>query len=45
MPMREAIDELVKVQKDQARWQKRLTLALIIIVILQVISYVVNWHH
>ena len=36
-PMRNAIAELINVQQQQARWQKRLTWAVILVVLLQVV--------
>jgi ubiquinone biosynthesis protein len=35
-PLRLAIDELVKAQNKQARWQKRLTLAVALLLLLQI---------
>lgn len=34
-PMRKAVDDLIKTQKNQARWQKRLALAVILLILLQ----------
>ena len=35
-PLRLSIDDLIKVQRQQARWQKRLTWAIIVAVLLQI---------
>ena len=35
-PLRQAIDDLIKIQRQQTRWQKRLTWAIIIAVLLQI---------
>jgi len=40
-PLRQVIDELIKVQQKQAYWQKRLTLAVIILLALQLISLLI----
>ncbi len=42
-PIREAINMLIKTQQKQARWQKRLTLVVISLVLLQLVSIVVAW--
>lgn len=41
-PMRAALDALIKVQEKQARWQKRLTFALLILIALQIASFVLH---
>lgn len=38
-PMREKIEELIKTQQKQARWQKRLTWAIIFAVLLQLVMF------
>lgn len=43
-PMRQAMEALIKTQKNQARWQKRLTFALIAIILLQIANIVFQWH-
>jgi ubiquinone biosynthesis protein len=42
-PMRQVLDELIAVQKKQARWQKRLTLAVVLLVLLQA-GVLVVWY-
>lgn len=42
-PIRQAIDELIKTQKNQAQWQKRLTLAVVLLVLLQLSSLLIIW--
>ncbi len=42
-PIREAINMLIKTQQKQARWQKRLTLVVISLVLLQLVSILVVW--
>jgi ubiquinone biosynthesis protein len=37
MPIRQAMDALIKTQEHQARWQKRLTLSIVLLVMLQVV--------
>ncbi|MGZ8261899.1 MAG: ubiquinone biosynthesis regulatory protein kinase UbiB [Methylotenera sp.] len=40
-PLRQVIDDLIKVQQKQAYWQKRLTLAVILLLALQLISLLI----
>ncbi len=42
-PLRLAINALIEAQQKQARWQKRLTLAVILLILLQVSSLTVLW--
>jgi ubiquinone biosynthesis protein len=35
-PLRKAIDDLINAQQKQACWQKRLTLAVVLLVLLQI---------
>ncbi len=37
-PLRQAIDELITAQQKQARWQKKLALAVVLLVLLQLVS-------
>ncbi|HYN54136.1 MAG TPA: ubiquinone biosynthesis regulatory protein kinase UbiB [Methylotenera sp.] len=43
-PIREAINILIKTQQKQARWQKRLTLAVVLLVLLQLAGVLVVWY-
>ena len=43
-PMREAIDALIKAQEKQARWQKRLTLTVVLLLLLQVSGLLIFWY-
>lgn len=43
-PIREAINILIKTQQKQARWQKRLTLAVALLVLLQLTGVLVVWY-
>lgn len=43
-PMRQVLDELITVQKKQARWQKRLTLIVALLLLLQVSSLLISWY-
>ena len=40
MPMRETMDALIKAQQKQARWQKRLTLVIAVLLVLQIATLV-----
>jgi ubiquinone biosynthesis protein len=40
-PVREAIDDLIQAQQRQARWQKRLTLAVILLLLLQLTGFII----
>jgi len=41
-PLREVLDALIKVQEKQARWQQWLTFALIILIALQIATFVLR---
>ena len=43
-PIREAINILIETQQKQARWQKRLTLAVALLVLLQLAGVLVVWY-
>lgn len=43
-PIRQAIDALIKTQENQARWQKRLTLTIGLLVVLQVAGLLMFWY-
>ncbi|MEO7343792.1 MAG: ubiquinone biosynthesis regulatory protein kinase UbiB, partial [Methylotenera sp.] len=43
-PLREAINILIETQQKQARWQKRLTLAVVLLVLLQLVGVLVAWY-
>jgi ubiquinone biosynthesis protein len=38
-PLRASIDELLQAQQKQARWQKRLTLAVVLLILLQLVGF------
>jgi ubiquinone biosynthesis protein len=42
-PIRLAIEALIQAQEKQARWQKRLTLVVVIIIVLQLLSLLKPW--
>lgn len=42
-PMRQAIDALIKAQEKQARWQKRLTLIVALLLLLQIAGVMIFW--
>jgi ubiquinone biosynthesis protein len=42
-PIRQAIDTLIEAQQKQARWQKRLTLAVVLLLLLQLSGVVMMW--
>ena len=42
-PMREAIANLTKTQEKQAQWQKRLTLAVVMLIVLQLLNLLKQW--
>jgi ubiquinone biosynthesis protein len=42
-PLRQAIDDLIKAQQKQARWQKRLTLAVMTLILLQLLVLLKPW--
>lgn len=43
-PIRKAIDALIKTQENQARWQKRLTLIIGVVVVLQMAGLFMFWY-
>lgn len=43
-PIRETIKALIKVQQKQARWQKRLTLVIIVVLLIQLSSLLIFWY-
>lgn len=43
-PMRQVLDELITAQKKQARWQKRLTLIVALLLLLQVSGLLISWY-
>jgi len=42
-PRQLAIDDLIKTQRNQALWQKRLTLVILLLVFLQLFSFLIIW--
>jgi ubiquinone biosynthesis protein len=44
VPIRQAIDALIKVQDNQARWQKRLALAIVLLVFIQLAGLLLFWY-
>lgn len=42
-PLRETLASLIKTQEKQARWQKRLTLAMIVLIVLQLFTLLKPW--
>jgi ubiquinone biosynthesis protein len=43
-PMSQSIEELIKIQQNQAKWQKKLTLAIVLLVFLQLVGLLAFWY-
>ncbi|MBC7697683.1 MAG: ubiquinone biosynthesis regulatory protein kinase UbiB, partial [Bacteroidia bacterium] len=42
-PIREVLDALIKAQQKQANWQKKLTLAVMLLILLQISGLLIAW--